>query len=430
MHHVIVGNSIAGVEAALAIRRRDAAARITLLGAESARPFARTALMYVLADQLRWVDTEFVDPEWATRFAVELRQARVDTVDAARQRLNLEGGATLDYDRLLLAVGSVGRRLAVPGGDDPAVHRFVTRGDLEAVKMAAKPGSRCAVIGGGLIGVEVAEALHSLGVHVTWLVREPWTGPVMLDRAEAEGVEAHVRTQGVDVRTGVTATGLRREGAQLHAEGVGAPLVVDFVVAAIGVVPNTAFLAGSGVALTAEGGIDTRDDLASTSAPNVWAAGDCATVTWADGSRRPETLWYTARDQGRMAGAAMAGEPGVYRRGVWTNSARFFDVEYTTAGFVPVASPAGRTHPGGGRWQTWFHRMPGEPATLRIVLKDDRVVGFNALGRRWDTATWLRWVQERRPLEFVLAHLAEASFEEELTPPFRAPAGVHLHEGA
>ncbi len=459
MHHVIVGNSIAGVEAALAIRRRDAAARITVVSAESDHPFSRPGLMYVFCGQLRAEDTELYDRELYARLRFTRVRERVVGVDVKGKSVRFAGGGELAYGRLLLAVGSKARRLpfAPAAGDagargasladggsstaspvrgtaegdtraDP-LHHFVTRDDADRLDAAARPGMSVAVVGGGLVGVEVAEILHHRGLHVHWLVREPWTWPVALDRAEAALVESRARASGVDVRTGWAVSGMRKEGAGVVLTGPNGELAVDLVVAAIGVVPNTGFLVGSGVALAADGAVETRDDLSSTSAPDVYAAGDCANVTWADGSRRPETLWYTARDQGRAAGAAMAGEPVRYRRISWTNSAKFFDLEYSTAGFVPLAEVGGRTQPGPGRWQTWSHVTP-DGASLRIVLRDGEVMGLNALGRRWDTEVWLRWIREKRTLRAVLVSLQEARFDEEFTPAFVAPTIGTIEEGA
>ncbi len=430
MHHVIVGNSIAGIEAALVIRRRDESARITLVSAESDHPFARTAMMYVFCGQLRQADTEFYDRGLYERMRFERVRDRVVGVDCAGRRVLLERVGALGYDRLLLAIGSAARRLTLAGAyDGPGVFHYVSLQDHVALDVAAKAGLRAAVIGGGLIGVEVAEILHARGLRVHWLVRDAWTWPVALDRDEAAIVEAHVRDHGVDVRAATEVTRLDRGSALKLTLGVEEPLEVDLVVGAVGVVPNTRFLVGSDVALSVDGGVETRADLSSTSVPDVYAAGDCATVTWADGSRRPETLWYTARDQGRAAGAAMVGDSVNYRRSTWYNSAKFFDLEYTTAGYVPLAEPA-RRDPTPGHWQTWFQQHPNEAASLRIVAKDDRVVGFNALGRRWSTEVWLRWIHERRTLAWVHHHLAESSFDEEFIEPFPVLPSAILHEGA
>lgn len=436
MHYVIVGNSIAGVEAALTLRRRDASAQITMISSESAHPFARTAMMYVFCGQLRLEDTEFVERGTLERLRVTTLHDRVVAVEAGAHRVILERGGPITYDRLLLAVGSMARRLTLPGAYETGrVFHYVTLGDHQRLDAAAKKGMRVAVIGGGLVGVEVAEVLHARGLHTHWLVRDAWTWPVALDREEAGVVEAHVRAQGVDVRTAFDVEAIREKQGSVGLACAGDELDVDLIVGAIGVVPNTKFLAGGDVPLAEDGSILTGDDLQCPTARDVFAAGDCACVTWADGSRRPETLWYTARDQGRAAAAAMLGDAVSYRRKTWINSAKFFDIEYTTAGFIPFAAKPhkhqGVGAPGeSGHWQTWYQHVPGKAVTQRIVCKDGRFVGFNGLGTRWDHQVLMRWIQERRGLEWVLGHMKEAQFDEEFMEPFRVLPTATLVDGA
>ncbi len=435
-HYVIIGNSIAGIEAAIAIRNRDRDARITVISGEHPHPYARVSLMYIFCGQLSLKDTQFYPEDLYDRMRFERIFERVTGVDVAGRRLALEGGRTVEYDKLLLAVGSVGRRLPWPGAyeADPAfLHHFVTLGDLRRLDAAAKPGMSVAVIGGGLIGVEAAEVLHLRGLKTHFLIREPFYFPVALDAAEANVVAEHIRHHGVDARTNAPVNGFRREGAKVVLEGP--DLTVDLVVGAIGVEPATAFLRGSGVALNDQtGGVEVGDNLESTSAPGIFAAGDCAQVTWIDGSRRPEQLWYTARDQGRTAALAMLGDDVKYRRGTWYNSAKFFDVEYTTAGFIPYAAPKAGRAPAPTRaedgWQTWYQRVPGSAVTQRIVVKDGSVKGFNALGTRWDHNVWMRWIHERRPLAWVLAHMNDARFDEEFIAPFAVLPSATLVNGA
>ncbi len=381
--------------------------------------FARTALMYVFCGQLSVRDTEPYDRELYARMRFERIRDRVVGVRARDHAVDLAAGGSLPYDRLLLAVGSIARRFPWPGAyDAPGVHHFVTLQDLARLDAAAKPGQSVAVIGGGLIGVEVAEVLHQRGLRVHFLVREPWYFPVALDEAEAVVVAAHIRHHGLDVRLEAQVDGMAHRDGRLVLSLGGEALPVDHVVGAIGVVPNTSVLRGGEIPLADNGAIETDDALRT--APDVWAAGDCANVTWIDGTRRPEQLWYTARDQGRIAARSMLGDEVTYRRGTWYNSAKFFDVEYTTAGWIPFPeAPVA-----GGAWQpegyrTWFQHVPGTAITQRIVCKGDRVVGFNCLGTRWDHTVFLRWIHERRPLAWVLAHMEEARFDEEFTPPFR-----------
>lgn len=435
MHYVIVGNGVAGMEAALALRARDTEARISVVSAEHDHFFSRPALMYVFAGQTSLRDTEPYDRELYGRMGFERVRHRVSSIDGPGHALSFEDGSTLAYDKLLLAVGSKGRPAPWPGSEGEGVHYFVSLQDLEGLDREARPGMRAIVVGGGLIGVEVAEVLHDRGLHVVFVVRENWYFPLALESREAALIAEHMRDHGIDVRLGVNVDAIRRgEGGTLrgvttspapHASGVeSGDLDGDLVVSAIGVVPNTAFLEGSPIERGRGGAIET-DDALRTNIPDVWAAGDCATVTWIDGSRRPEQLWYTARDQGRAAARSMLGDEVVYRRGTWYNSAKFFDIEYTTAGFVPVTLNFDNTPvsvPEGIR--TWFHRVPGRYESQRIVVKDDRVVGFNMLGSRWNHEVLLQWIHERRGLEWVVKRLREAQFDEEFSPRFR------LHEDA
>jgi NADPH-dependent 2,4-dienoyl-CoA reductase/sulfur reductase-like enzyme len=425
---VIVGSGVCGIEAALALRRREPETPIALLSDEHDHFFSRPALMYVFAGQMTLRDTEPYDRELFGRMGFERIRGRVTALDPSARRLTLDSGATAGYDRLLLAVGSIARPAPWPGGDGPGVHGFVTLRDLERLDAEARPGGRAVVIGGGLIGVEVAEILARRGLHVTFVIRETWYFPVALDAQEAALVAEHLRTHGIDVRLETPGEAILRgpDGAVRAFRVSGEEIPCDLVVAAIGVVPNTAFLASSPIARGAGGGIEVDEGLRA-SAAGVWAAGDCANVRWADGSRRPEQLWYTARDQGRAAAASMAGDPVAYRRGTWYNSAKFFDLEYTTAGWIPALidfenRPVALDH--GVR--TWFQRRPGAFASERIVCLGDQVVGFNMLGGRWNHEPLLEWIHERRPLDWVLAHLHEAQFDEEFERRFRVSAAAQL----
>jgi hypothetical protein len=127
----------------------------------------------------------------------------------------------------------------------------------------------------------------------------------------------------------------------------------------------------------------------------------------------------------------MLGDEVVYRRGTWYNSAKFFDLEWTTAGWVPATvGPDGSPAALPGDLRTWLQRVPDRLESQRIVLKDDRVVGFNTLGSRWNHELFLEWIHERRPLDWVLRHLGEAQFDEEFSPRFRLYPGSGLREGA
>jgi NADPH-dependent 2,4-dienoyl-CoA reductase/sulfur reductase-like enzyme len=429
MHYVIVGNGVAGMEAALALRGRESGARITIVSDEHDHFFSRPALMYIFAGQTTLKDTEPYDRGLYERMGFDRIRQRVASLQPSTRELVFENGSRLAYDKLLLTLGSTGRAAPWPGSDGPGVHCFVTLRDLEGLDRHAKRGGRAVVIGGGLIGVEAAEILHNRGLHVTFLIRDNWYFPLALDAAESALVTEHMRREGIDVRTGARVGKIvRAEDGGLRSVRLeaGEELACDLVVVAIGVVPNTKCLEGGDI-LLAKGGAIEVDDSLKASAPDVYAAGDCANVTWADGTRRPEQLWYTARDQGRVAAQAMLGDEVTYRRGTWYNSAKFFDIEWTTAGWVPTSLNWDDTPLAPGlEIRSWFQRIPGQFVSQRIVVKGERVVGFNMLGSRWDHEPLLQWIHERRSLAYVLDHLSEAQFDEEFMPKFRIMSEARL----
>ena len=249
------------MEAALALRARDDEARITLVSAEHDHFFSRPALMYVFAGQTSLRDTEPYDRGLYERMRFERVSRRVASLDAAGHALVFEDGSRLAYDRLLLAVGSKARPAPWPGAAGPGLHYFVTLRDLEALDREAKKGMRAAVLGGGLIGVEVAEVLHDRGPprHL----RDP-RGLVLPGRPRPERGDPRGRAPASARRR--RATGGERSTPSCAERTAGSARCASPGVArsrptswssTIGVVPNTGFLADSG--LTPRGERGDRD---------------------------------------------------------------------------------------------------------------------------------------------------------------------------
>jgi len=438
------------MEAALAVREREPDWEITLVSEESDHFFSRTALMWVFSGQMSHRDIEPLERDAYQRLGFGRVRARATGIDVAKRRVSLAGGGgPIEYDRLLIASGSRARAAPWPGSDARGVGHFVTMQDLDwyerevhggvsrggapprpnahldassddspyrlretAAQRRAQLARQPAVIGGGLIGIEAVEVAVAAGLRPHFFIREEWFWPIALDPRESRWIAERMGQHGVEVH-------LEHEITALEADADGNVAAVrtnqgryetDCVVVAIGVAPNTDWLAGSGIEIEERGGIVVDDGL-RTSAPDVFAAGDCASVRWFDGTQRPEQLWYTARDQGRVAGRRLLGDSPRYERGTWYNSAKLMDIEYTTAGLVNWNLD---------RERNWFFEEKGRVhSTTRVVLQDDCVVGFNMLGRRWDHNVLIGWIEERRRLDWVLGHLNEAAFDTELVPPLR-----------
>ena len=243
MHVVIVGNGIAGVTAARHVRKASAEARVTMVSDETLEPFARTALMYVYMGSLSGAHTRMYEERFWAENRIDRVQDRALALDPARQRLALRDGGETAYDRLLVATGSVPAIPDWPGAELAGVQGLYHLADLERMEASTRGVRRAVVVGGGLIGVELAEMLRTRGVAVTFLVREGRYLPRVLSPAESAMVEAEIRRHGVDLRLGAEVARVEGDG---RAEAVvttdGERLAAEFVGVGTGVRPRVGWL--------------------------------------------------------------------------------------------------------------------------------------------------------------------------------------------
>ena len=412
MRYVIVGNGVAGINAAHTIRQRDRECQITIVSYESDHFFSRTALMYVACGQLSERCIEPYERDHYKQMRFDRVRDKVSSIDSANKTLVLESGDRLNYDKLIIASGSVPIKIPWPGSDLDGIGHFVLWSDMEWMIERTKTARKAIVVGGGLIGIESVEVLLRAGIETTFLIREDFYWPIALDQVEGTMIAEHMRHHGCDLRLQTEIKEIRGETGTLTSvlTNKGDIVQCDMLVVCVGVRPQTDWLESSGLKLDERGGIIVDDKL-KTNLPDVWAAGDCTSVVWFNGVRRPEQLWYTSRDQGIAAGLNAAGDSRQYKRGTFYNSAKFFDIEYTTAGLVNFNLDGE---------QNWFMREGKANCTVRITyLPDSTVAGFNMLGRRWDHRLLVQWVEEKRSLDWVIEHLSEALFDEELMPEFK-----------
>jgi NADH oxidase (H2O2-forming) len=419
MHYVIIGNGVAGINAANVIRNRDSSATVTIISSESDHFFSRTALMYVFSGQLSERCVEPYERDHYERMNFRRVRDRVTALDASHKTLKMGNGPDITYDRLLIASGSVPVSGPWPGSNLDGVGHFVTWQDLEWLRAKTPQAKKAAVIGGGLIGIETAEILLTAGLEVSFLIREDYYWPIALNKEESTIVVDHLRHHGCDVRLATSVKSI--DGKNGIVSGIrteaGDNIDCDLAVITIGVRPQTDFLRESGLEFGERGGIRVNDYL-RTSLPDIWAAGDCTSVEWFNGMHRPEQLWYTSRDQGLVAGHNIVGDKRVYRRGIFYNSAKFFDIEYTTAGLVNFGFEGEKN---------WFQHEPGTHFTERVVFdKNEVVIGFNFLGRRWDHTILVGWIEECRKIDWVLDNLNRARFDEEFMPGFSVRSRTHM----
>ena len=204
-HFVIIGNGIAGVTAARHIRK-NSDVKITIISAENKYFFSRTALMYVYMGHLTFKHTQPYEDWFWKKNMIELKEGLVISINTTNKTLQFTDSTSINYDKLIIATGSKPHKFGWPGQDLKGVMGLYHKQDLEQLEKYApnnKVCKRAVIVGGGLIGIELAEMLRSRNIPVTFLVREQsfWNG--VLPAQESEMINKHILEHQIDLRLGV-----------------------------------------------------------------------------------------------------------------------------------------------------------------------------------------------------------------------------------
>ncbi|QMU31141.1 NAD(P)/FAD-dependent oxidoreductase [Adhaeribacter radiodurans] len=404
---VIIGNGIAGITLAQHVRRLSDHS-LLIISSETDYFFSRTALMYVYMGHLRADQTKpFEDWYWPEN-RIELKRDYVTQVDTSQKQLQLQSGEIATYDILVIASGSKSNTFSWPGQDLAGVQGLYSWQDLENLEVLTSRIKRAVIVGGGLIGVELAEMFLSRCLDVTFLVREKSFWSSVLPTEESAMVTRHIQSHHVDLR-------LETELAQIlpdetgHVRAVitkkGEEIPCQFVGLAVGVHPNVDFLRDSGIAL--DKGVLVNKYF-ETNVPDVYAIGDCAQYLNPPVGRKPvEPLWYAGRMHGETLAHTLCSQQTAYKPGMWFNSAKFFDIEYQVYGEVNQHPQPGEEH------IYWEH--PNGKKSIRICFDkaSNRVKGFNLMGIRYRHEVCERWIRNNTPIQEVLKNLREANFDPE-----------------
>ncbi len=405
VHIVIIGNGIAGVSTARFLRK-GSDARITIISAESPYHVARTALMYAYMGDLRPSDLKPYEDDFWPKNRLDLIQDTVTHVDIEAGAINLLAGGRMHYDILVLATGSRPNRFGWKGEYAHGVQGLYSMQDLTSMEVATEGIQSAAVIGGGLIGIEMAEMLRVRRIDVHLLVREQAYMDYLFSADESELIHQEIRRHGVQLHLGTELDAIETDSEDravaVHTTS-GERLATRFVGLAVGVHPNVDLARQSGIE-TGKGILITN--TFETSAPGVYAVGDCAEFRepLAHG-RRIEQLWYSGRRQGRTLGRLLAGGTDAYSAPLFFNSAKFFDLEYHTYGDVP---PHETDEVVCRQWKAGRHliRTAAERSTGRIL-------GVNGLGVRLRQEVAASMIRRGQDAAITPARLKTLLFEPE-----------------
>ncbi|MDG1571850.1 FAD/NAD(P)-binding oxidoreductase [Robiginitalea sp. M366] len=412
MHVLIIGNGISGVTAARHIRK-NSDCRITLISAETDAFFSRTALMYIYMGHLTFQQTQPYPESFWSRNRMDRIRGYVTAIHPETRSVALADGREIGYDKLILATGSKPNKFGWPGQDLDGVQGLYSYQDLERLEAFAPNATACrraVVVGGGLIGIELAEMLRSRDIPVTFLVRESsfWNG--VLPAGESEMINTHIREHHIDLRLGTNLKEILpdangRVRAVVTEQGETIPC--NLVGLTAGVSPNIDFLRGSGINL-GKGVLVNR--YLETNLPDIYAVGDCAQQREPIGRRRPvEAVWYTGRMMGETVARTVCGQRTAYTPGHWFNSAKFLDIEYQTYGWV-FPEHTREAHEAHFHWR---HPKKHICLTLAYDRGSGTLLGVNTFGMRMRHAVLDQWLTEQRTAEYALTHLREALFDPE-----------------
>ena len=412
-HIVIIGNGISGVTLARHIRK-NSDKQITLVSSESEYFFSRTALMYVYMGHLKFEHTQPYESWFWEKNRIELKKGLVNTIDVNNKQLIFSNGETISYDKLVLATGSKPNKFGWPGQDLKGVMGMYHKQDLENLEKFApnnKICKRAVIVGGGLIGIELAEMLHSRNIPVTFLVRESsfWNG--VLPDMESEMINSHIKENHIDLRLNTNLKEIKSDEnghvRSIIIKETGEEIDCDVVGLTAGVTPNIDFVKNSGVE-TNRGILVNR--FLETNVKDIYAIGDCAEQRKAIQNRKTiEAVWYTGRMMGETLAQTICGNRIEYKPGHWFNSAKFFDIEYQTYGWVYPE----KERPSYEKHFQWKHHKESKCITLAYHKDTHLFLGINTFGIRMRHEIFDRWLTENKTINYVIEYLADANFDPE-----------------
>ena len=408
MHIVIIGNGIAGISTARHVRKLSDH-RITVISGESEYFWSRPALMYVYMGHMKFEHTQPYENFFWKKNRIELMQKWVEGIDSDNQRLFFTDQTTLDYDRLVLATGSEYNLFGWPGQELEGVQGMVTKQDLERMEAVSKDVKRAVIVGGGLIGIEMAEMFHSRHIPVTFLVREKSFWNRVMPPEESQMINREIEAaHGIDLRLSTELKEILPDSdgkVRAIITNTGEEIACEFVGLTAGVHAKTELAQSAGIE-TGRGFL--VDAYLQTNVENIYACGDCAELrNPAPGRRGIEAVWYTGKLQGPVLAKTLCGSPTPYQQQTWFNSAKFMDLEYQVYGDVGSQVRTGEKH------LYWEHADGRKSIRLVYAEEDGRILGFNLMNVRYRQDVCTRWIEEKAHITMVLENLGAANFDPE-----------------
>jgi NADPH-dependent 2,4-dienoyl-CoA reductase/sulfur reductase-like enzyme len=364
--------------------------------------------MYVYMGHLKWEHTQPYESHFWKKNKLNLLQETVTNIDSENKKITLSNESILSYDSLVLATGSIPNKFGWPGENHKGVQGLYSKQDLENLESLSASIQEAVIVGGGLIGIELAEMLHSRGKKVTFLVREKSFWNNVLPKQESKIINEHILSHGIDLRLDTNLEEIIADEngrVKLVRTDKGDLISCQFVGLTAGVKPNVEFIKQTNIATNR--GILVNKYL-ETNQPGVYAIGDCAEQKEPQPGRRSiEAVWYTGRMMGETLAQTLTGTKTEYNPGNWFNSAKFFDIEYQTYGLVSAHPEDNEKH------FHWKHSVKDHAITIAYNKETYEFLGINTFGIRMRHEIFDQILSDKRTLFHVAEHLKDCNFDPE-----------------
>jgi NADPH-dependent 2,4-dienoyl-CoA reductase/sulfur reductase-like enzyme/rhodanese-related sulfurtransferase len=396
---VVIGANAAGAKAACKAKRINPEAEVTLIDKGNFISYGACGIPYFVSDTVTDVKELMKTPVGVVRdvnFFKKVKGVDVITgteavrIDCASMKVDLLETATsrswsIDYDKLVIATGSSPIIPPVENREIANIFTVKTIEDAILLKEKSVAGKSACIVGGGLIGLEMAEALHSRGMKITMIEMRDQLLPGLLDREMAALVENYVRMNGVELRTSCKLTGFAGDGSVERVLTDQGEIPADIVVLAVGVRPNVELAKTAGLRIGFTGAISV-DERLNTSDPHIYACGDCCESYDLINSRATYVpLGSTANKEGRVAGINAAGGRASLSGILGTGMVKVFSLNIGRTGYTEA-----RAREAGFKVETVLSPFPdkahyypeAKPIAIKLIAdrSKGRILGMQAVG--------------------------------------------------
>jgi len=401
---LIIGNSAAAINAIRGIREKDNSCSITVISAEKGNAYSPVLTPYYIARKIPKKTLFVVDHRFYRNHKVKrILGKKAVAIDAPRQWVYLEDNTRLGYDYLLIATGASPVLPApVRASIEPYVSTLRTIQDAEKIIELARQAKEILIVGAGLLGLQVANAINKPGVKLTIAEYAKHVLPEKIDAECAALIQRRLEDQGISFLFERAVKGFKKKGSKVCAvTEQGEELKANLVVVGIGVNPNTELATRSSGIEIKEGIV--IDDFMKTNVENIFAAGDVSEgKNFISGQRQIIPNWSNACLQGRTAGLNMAGHRMKYEGGMTENILSIFGLTLATIGL---------SKPTGGNVEALKYSNPQKGIYRKILLDDNKIVGAVLLDKMEDSGLIKNLIQNRLDISIWKEKLARAPLD-------------------